>query len=216
MAKQFIEIQIKHPKKGLKQFIRKLMMLNMYNVTVGIHKNEGRRRANTRTNSKSNIAKVASILEAGADYIQSKTIVIKGDNLEKYIIPEGTHIHIPSRLFLSIHKISEAFNSLKTFCNGIVQEFVLRNRSVGSAKTFWEQLGREAQRQQKLQITGSYTERNSTLTELIKGFNHPLFDTGKLLESIKYKVNKTWTTGAKKLARLQYLSQADEMWEKLK
>ena len=42
----------------------------------------------------------------------------------------------------------------------------------------------------RLQFSLKYYKENKPLTEDLKGFNHPLVDTGTLFKSLRYKVNK--------------------------
>lgn len=222
---KFFEVKFK--KNEMKSLMKKIALLQMYYLTVGIHKGQGTRLANSTSSSKINIATLAHWLEEGASWVQSKTIRIPSKlpvgnpatgKIENFVtIFKGTHINVPSRLFISLNKIPYVWSNIKNFTNNAIKMFIGLNRGTGNAKKFFEILGIEIERNQKQRITNGFgVDGNSPTTEKIKGFNHPLLDSGNMLDSIRYKINKNFGKGEKKIAKLKYLTEIENMFKDLK
>ena len=228
MAKydKFCKVVVK--RNDLKGLMKKLSLLQMYYLTVGIHTNEGRRISNSRTKSKSNIAKVAHIMESGATYTQSKTVRIPSaqsvgnplisDKFENFVtILKGTLITIPQRIFISLNKLPFVWNKVQAYSESLLNTLMSQNMGTGNASKYYDNMGKRLQMDmmERIGITGTtfYHAPNSPTTIKIKGFNHPLFDTGKMLNSIKWKRHNNYGSGEKKLTRLKYLNDIKQAFE---
>lgn len=173
--------------------------------------------SNRSGNSKSgkkgfNLATLAYYLEQPVSWVQGKTVRIQGvDGI--VTIWEGARIHRPARVFIRIFKLSEIWNKVKNFIRMQVRNFYLKS---GTNRTqFWNTLGTMVSSEQKGVIQTSHNAGNSDVTIKIKGKNHPLFDTGKLLNSSSYKVEKNYNQGEAKITRLKYLADIDRVMKQL-
>lgn len=190
MPTQFIEIEFQFDrKKKLRSLIRKIADMLLYDVTIGIHPGEGRRKVEGK-NKKINIADLSEILEQGATCRTSTG---------------GTFI-IPSRIFIKLPKLPTVWAKIVNRINSLFKSFILSKSYITNGKSFWNKVGLEVELNQKERINnGHYPPLNTPLTVQWKGFNHPLLNRGNLLNSIKFKVNKNYNSGAKKLTKLKYI-----------
>lgn len=205
-------LQIIHKRKGMKNLLKTIVALQMYYVTCGIHRNEGRRRVKSSSSNKSSVnrATLASLLEKTVSWIQPKTVTIPTHDGEEVTIWAGARLRRPARIFIHLNLLPNIWNGLRSFIRTRVL-LLLKKQRVGAtgAKKFLKALGVKALEEQQARINRKDTASNSEITEKIKGFNHPLFDTGALLESLKYKINPNFNKGGKRLLRLKYLTQID-------
>ena len=154
-----------------------------------------------------NLATLAHYLEQPASWIQNQTVNING-----VFIYAGARLTRPARIFISIFKIPNIWNSVRVFIENKVKYFYVKQGF--NSKKFWGDIGQKVQNEQQNIIRTSSSKMNSELTTMIKGFNHPLFHTGRLLNAIKFKVERNYS-GNMKLARLNFLKQMDEEMKKL-
>lgn len=158
-----------------------------------------------------NLATLAYYLEQQVSWVQTNTVRIQGVN-GLVTIWKGSRIHRPARVFIRIFKLPEIWNKVKNFIRMQVQNLLLRTGKNG--KQFWKAIGAMACSEQKGVIQTSHNAGNSDITMQIKGKNHPLFDTGRLLNSSTYKIEKNYS-GKVSEGKLQFLANLDEMMKQL-
>lgn len=158
-----------------------------------------------------NLATLAYYLEQSVSWIQKKTIMIQGV-AGMVTVWKGARIHRPARVFIRIFKLPEIWNKVQSFERTQVKNLFARAMTDG--KKFWTALGAMVCSEQKNVIQTSHNAGNSDITMQIKGKNHPLFDTGKLLNSTSYKVRKNYS-GKIKEAKLHFLANLDEYMKQL-
>lgn len=214
----FIEIKcVKFDSENvLKKLIRRLSDMMLYSVTVGVNKAEGRKKAG----KKINMAKLASVLEEGMSWTQSKTkriptkIPVKNPNTGKdeywATIKAGTNITIPKRIFINLPEIPAVWNKIKLKIDSYVTSYLNVDSYIKNGRAFWKLVGQEIELNQKDRVANNYGE-NAPLTKIIKGFTNPLFHFGFLLNSITYKIQKGWETGKKKELRLDLVDKFKQM-----
>lgn len=151
-------------------------------VSVGVHKEQGQE----------NLHK-ALWNEFGSSYVLQRNKRRKKANGEWVTIPKGSLIITPARPFLRL--------TLKTSSINLIEDCFLQkiNESIRgglhapktSAKSVLKEVGEGGQAAQWINME-EWTQKlpNAQLTIDIKGFDHPLFKTGKLFNAIKYKIRK--------------------------
>lgn len=178
---------VKHTKKGMNKLAKNLFLLQQDCVSVGIHKSDNAPTSDGRDGS-FNLASLAYYLEQTVSWIQNKTVVVPADDGSNVVIYKGSRMVRPARIFITIFKLDNVWNKIRSFIQEQVKALYL---SAGSSKkSFWKNIGNMAKNEQKAVIQTSSSATNSDLTTKIKGFNHPLFHTGGLLNAINYQVRK--------------------------
>lgn len=221
--------QIIHKRKGMKTLIRKIIWLQAYTAVSGIWKQEGRqyvpsgnsgKRKGGKHNTKIKLAKLAETLENFASWIQPKTVIFSDPNApeNKLALIAGRRYSRPARPFIMLWKINEAWNEIRQKVRRIILNY-LANTSRGGktgGKRVLDSIANEMQNMQKDRILSKKTDPNSIITTILKGINHPLYETGRLLESIRGR-SKPNTTGrvANQEQKLKFLTQIDELINQL-
>lgn len=166
--------------------------LQSHYVTIGVHKEEGQ---TLNSETQTPVIKYAQWNEFGTTHITKHKyrFVRHGKYVE---IPEGADISIPPRPFVRVKNSRELRNAIKLWHRKIKKGFyrdLSHKRANGVAKELLSEVGRLYLHQMwhTLQFSkspeGNFLE-NAPLTEYLKGFNHPLIDTGTLFKSLRYKV----------------------------
>lgn len=178
----------------------------------GTDKTQGKSERSTgKTKQRINLATLAYYLEQPISWVQNKTISVQGvDGIVN--IYKGARIHRPARIFIRIFKLPEVWNRVRSFIRMQVQNLLLRAGTQG--KQFWVAIGTMTCNEQKGVIRTGHNAGNSDITTKIKGKNHPLFDTGRLLNSSTYKVRKNYS-GKLSEAKVHFLAHLDEMMKQL-
>ena len=167
----------------MKSMQKMMASFSKVKATVGVHSDKG----------EMNVKK-AIWNEFGTKHISKGYKFIK--NGVEYKIKRGTDIGIPARPFIrlylypqDIYKIEkELLRNLETTLNFHKR---LAINPLKSATTIVDNLGKvgaEIQRE-KIKNLNSF-KSNAPLTQEIKGFDHPLYDTGELLASIDSKIER--------------------------
>lgn len=157
-------------------------------VTIGVHKEEGAK-LNPETNTP--VIKYACWNEFGTNHITKYRY--KFVRHGKYVeIPQGSDISIPERHFVRVKNSEELRNAIKLWHRKIkkgLYKNLSHKRSDGVANELLSEVGRLYLHQMwHILQSGKDLEPNAPLTEYLKGFNHPLVDTGTLFQSLRYKV----------------------------
>jgi len=95
----------------------------------------------------------------------------------------GTRFH-PERPFM--RETFEDKNTRHTLLKGLMAAARATIHQTGSARRLLAVLGKLASEEIKITIA-NYPGSNSARTIATKGFDRPLYDTGKMLESVKFK-----------------------------
>lgn len=157
--------------------------LGKVKATVGVHSDKG----------EMNVKK-ALWNEFGTKHISKGVSFFK--NGVEYRIKKGTDIGIPARPFVRLYlypkdvlEIEKEF--VKNFDTMIRFHKRLGQSPLKSATSIMDNVGRVGAELQKNKIkNGNTFKPNAPLTQEIKGFDHPLYDTGELLASIDSKIER--------------------------
>lgn len=220
--------QIKHTKKGMKNLIRKMVWMQAYLSTSGIQKGDGRRNVKSGSgNKKIKLATLAHQLEQYVNWTQPKTAVIPLANpywnpkTKRYednvVIPAGTKLSRQPRIFISLDQIPEIWQELKTFYFNLIRRHFANNdrKYKQGAKKIADSLSKEVEAKQKDRINTLATESNRPKTQIIKSFDFPLFQTGRLLDSIKGKTKSSADKAIREEKKYEYLYQIDDIIKKI-
>lgn len=184
-------------KKGnvdIKDIIGLSKALKRANVTIGVHKKEGQ---TLNPETQTPVIKYACWNEFGTHHITKHKYKFVRHN--KYVvIPEGSDISIPPRPFVRVKNSEELRRALKLWHKRMSHNFwrhVTHSTVNGAVNEMYGEVGRLYLHQMWHILQSSKSpegdfERNKPLTEFLKGFDHPLIDTGTLFKSLRYKVNK--------------------------
>lgn len=181
-------IEIISKKQGMKSLIKKLVELENLTACSGIHKKEGYRIVRKKNrNNKINIATLAWQLEQFASWIQTKNAPIL-DATGKMIgmIPMGARLTRQARPFISFYRVPDVFAHFKQVVRNLVRDFIIGRKM--KPKAFMQAIADSASSSQKFIIANKKSAPNKPITEAIKGFNHPLKETGRLFNSIRGSV----------------------------
>lgn len=159
-------------------------------VTIGVHRAEGQK-LNPETQTP--VIKYACWNEFGTNHITKHeyNFVRHG---QKVVINKGSDISIPPRPFVRVKNSSELRRAIKLWHRKIKFRLYknLKNSTGGRvANELLGEVGRLYLHQMWhiLQFGSNEHLPNAPLTEYLKGFNHPLVDTGTLFKALRYKVN---------------------------
>jgi len=161
--------------------------LEKKSVTVGIHKDKGRREI-----SKGGFTQVqnACLQEFGGTQTIQKTRRFKSPITDKwFVIKAGTTIITPSRPFIRIFLVdSKCKKQLENILQETIDEKIKRLNNIAATST-WERVGAWASAMQADMIYDSKTHpQNAPMTQEYKGQDHPLMIDGSLARDIDYKV----------------------------
>ncbi len=181
-------ITIIRKKQGMKSLIKKLVELQHFSTSAGIHTNEGKRKAFGWNGKKKkiNIATLARVLETFASWIQPNTVTLKGDTGEYVTILKGARLTRPARYFISLFEHSETWIKFKNMIYIWAKELIIQKS--GRPRLFIKRIGDLASSYQKALILSNDQDKNSQITVKLKGFNAPLQRLGILYNSVKSKV----------------------------
>ena len=116
-------------------------------------------------------------------------------NGKQYFIHRGDNLSIPARPFVRLYvhpksvlvierEFAKNFDVMLRFHNRLT-------RPLKAATTTMDNIGRKAKEEMKNLIkNGNTYKKNSDFTVQIKGFDHPLYETGDLLNSIDSKLER--------------------------
>lgn len=163
-------------------------------MSIGVHKREGMVVGDGTLPNKANNLEKAYWNEFGTTHVVKKDFRKWARGLGKYIkIKAGTIITIPPRPFVrlylydnKIRKITQNYNYeiSNAFKYGLKQPKT-------NANEVQKNVAFVAEKEMQETIRGNSTlQPNADFTIDVKGFDYPLFETGKLLNAIKGKVEK--------------------------
>lgn len=172
--------------KGVQDLVENLGKVK---ATVGVHSDKGEmnvKKALWNEFGTKHISRGVSFLKHYPKYGIS----------EEYYIRKGTDISIPARPFLRLYLYpKDVLEIEKEFVKNL--DVMLRfHKRLGqsplkSATSIMDNVGRVGAELQKNKIkNGNTFKPNAPLTQMIKGFDHPLYDTGELLASIDSKIER--------------------------
>lgn len=157
--------------------------LGKVKASVGVHSDKGEHNV-----------KKALWNEFGTKHI-SKGVSFFKDGVELRI-RKGTDISIPARPFLRLYLYPKDILEIeKEFVKNLDVMLRFHKRlaesPLKSATSIMDNVGRVGAELQKEKIkNGNSFKPNAPFTQLIKGFDHPLYDTGELLASIDSKIER--------------------------
>lgn len=163
-------------------------------MSIGVHKREGISVGDGILPNKANNLEKAYWNEFGTRHVVKRDFKKWARGLGKYInIKAGTIIIIPPRPFVRLYlynnkikKISQSYNYeiSNAFRDGLKQPKTSADKVLKNVSFLVEKEMQET-------IRGNSTLKpNANFTIDVKGFDYPLFETGKLLNAIKGKVEK--------------------------
>lgn len=208
-------VQIICKRKGLKNIVKKIVWLQAYSSASGIWRQEGRQWVN-KDGSKGRIklAKLAQVLETFATWIQPKTAVIPTFDGDTITIPAGARLKRPARPFIMLWKVAEVWTDLRDRARAFIISY-LNNRAIRGGKTHSKHVIDSITEQvtllQKNRVTEMQTQENSQVTQKIKGFDFPLFDSGRLFNAIRGKTVANANRGYAQEQKLKFLTQIDRI-----
>lgn len=184
-------VTIVRKKQGMKSLIKKLVELQHFGATVGIHSGVGsklvRNPDGKPRKSKFNVAMLARNMETNATWIQSETVVKDFGDGTMIMFEAGRRYHRKARHFVSLIEIPDYWGKLKSFLTQQVKLLVIGTGM--RPRSFIKNIGSMASSLQRSVITSAKAPANAKATEDAKGFNHPLFWTGNnLLKSLDFKI----------------------------
>lgn len=158
-------------------------------VTIGVHKEEGQA-LNPETQTP--VIKYAQWNEFGTEHKAKHNYRFTRHGQEVFI-PAGSDIGIPKRPFVRVKNSPELRNAIKLWHRKIKMGLYKNLKYSTGGRVANELLGEVGrlylhQMWHRLQFSSRYYPQNKPLTEKLKGFNHPLIDTGTLFQSLRYKV----------------------------
>lgn len=160
----------------MKALMKKLEAIQDYQSTAGIQKNEGRKLVKYDTWKKSgfyNRATIAKALETDFD--------------------NGV-MHRPARFFIKLQNVPEVWNEIREYLRSEFTSFLsFKGRGRREGTYVLKRIADFAVEKQKFRITSGNTAPNSESVAKEKGFNHPLFFHGEMLDAISSKVTDNRT-----------------------
>jgi len=189
------QITIIHKKQGMKSLIKKLVELQHFNVTVGIHSGFGRKLVFGADGKKKkiNIATLAKALETYASWEQSKTVRIPNKDGETWsILKAGKRYVRYGRAFITIlTENSTILNNFRAFLEKQTRTFI--GTKSYSPRFYMDLIGSVAEDTQRFALQNGRAvgnADNSPFTIRVKGKNTPLQDTSSVLSpAISHKLN---------------------------
>ena len=226
---QYVKV-IQKNKGAFKNFLKKIEMMQDYKATCGIHKNVGRLKVRHGRVTKANYKKLKvkaeskGVVEAKKKSSSSRKSLINlatlSSILEKHITFTaigGEHkVRRPARYHIHLEHESSVWAQVKDGIQFETMRYMLelqRSRGKRSGKNLFKEIAEKVSERQRQRITNKETKMNSEITEMIKGFNWPLFDSGLLLRSIEGRVVRNST--GKKVRCAYVATNMDEMIRKI-
>ena len=173
MNNGYVEIICK--KQGMKTLLKNLLALENFTGRAGINRNEGRQIVRRKGKSRTNKINMATLA-----WIQEQFIAYVRDDGSMYVKPE--------RYFIHFNLNPEVYNNFRRGVRDIVRKFALTKFK--NPKSLMQYIVDFAVDAQKFIIINKKSKPNKPYTIAKKGFDHPLFDTGKMLRAIKGKVDQ--------------------------
>ena len=226
---QYVKV-IQKNKGAFKNFLKKIEQIQDYKATCGIHKNVGRLKVRRGRVGKINYQKL-KVKSESKDIVEGKkrtrssrskliNLATLSQILESHItftaIDGKSKVRQPARFHIHLEEVSDVWAQVKDGVQFETMRYMLelqRSRGKRSAQNLFKELAEKVSDRQRQRITNKETRANAKLTELIKGFNWPLFDSGMLLRSIEGRVVRN-STGKK--VRCQYIAtNMDEIIRKI-
>lgn len=212
MAQSTVQIICK--RKGLKNLVKKIIWLQAFSACSGIWRQEGRQWVSAGSgNKKIKLAKLASVLETDASWTQTKTATIPTADGYTITIPKGAILHRPSRPFIMLWKLKDAWNDMRDRVRAFIITYLNKTTIRGgrtNSKHVIDAIAEEMAVKQREVMTNQQA-RNSEITQKIKGFDFPLIDSSKMLQAIRGKNKRTAESGMVKEQSLKFLTQIDKM-----
>lgn len=208
-------VQIICKRKGLKNLVKKIIWLQAYSAMSGIWRQEGRQWVQAGGgNKKIKLAKLASVLETFATWTQTKTVVIPTFDGNTITIPAGAIMKRPARPFIMLWKIAEEWTDIRDRVRAFILSY-LNNRTVRGGRTnskhVVDAIAEQMTLKQKERITTLQNDKNSEVTQRIKGFDFPLVNSWRMFDAIRGKAKQTAIKGGVKEQSLQFLTQIDKL-----
>lgn len=208
MAYLSAEVIIKTKKNGIKidDIIKYYQSLSDNVVTVGVHTDAGQDNVKKMlwnefgTNHKLERDSVA-IPNVGLKPVTKNTSQFIEDDLSNFV-EEGADISIPARPVVRMYLYPRILQAISfNYANNIDIEINTKlHNPIRSAERVQNKLGEACVNLQRQKMSsgnfapidnkGKDQNNNSPLTQKIKGYNHPYFETGELVSKINYKVRK--------------------------
>lgn len=173
MNNDYVEIICK--KQGMKTLLKNLLALENFTGRAGINRNEGRQIVRRKGKSRTNKINMATLA-----WIQEQFI--------RYTREDGSVYIKQERPFIHFNLNSEVYNNFRSGVRNIVRKFA--STKFKNPRSLMQYIVDFAVDAQKFIIINKKTAPNKPFTIAKKGFDHPLFDTGKMLRAIKGKVDQ--------------------------
>ena len=180
--------------KAVQQYVEKLGDVK---ATVGVHSDKGEnvKKAIWNEFGTHHILKYDSIPVENQGLLPLSSATYQSLSYENVIANKSADISIPARPFVrlylypaSVLKIEREFQ--KNF-DTMIRFHKRLNNSMHAASSTLDNVGRVAKEEMKNKIKNGNTYKpNSAITKMIKGFDHPLYNTGEMLNAIDNKVER--------------------------
>ena len=180
-------VTIIRKKQGMKSFIKKLVELQHFSTTVGIHTGPGRLLAKypDGTKSKINLASLAKNMETNATWIQSKDVFRDFKDGTYIMFEAGRRYSRVARYFVSLIQ-TKYWGELRNNIRQQVMSFITVKGQ--NPRSFISSIGHFASVAQKRVIIEGSSADNKQATVNVKGRNSPLSWTGALRDALNYEV----------------------------
>lgn len=177
---------------------------------------EAKKRATSSRKTRINLATLSSILERHITWTQKNSATVTGASGDIVTIQAGAKMRQPARIFIHLEKASNVWSEVQQGVQFETMRYLLelqRSRGKLSGQNLFKEIAEKVSYRQRQRITNKETDTNSKITQMIKGFNWPLFDSGFMLRSIDGRVVRN-STGRK--VRCAYVAtNMDEMIRKI-
>lgn len=153
-------------------------------------KDSGRKKYKTDNGRSVDIITIARNNEFGYSFTPKKTRIIKGRTGKLMKLKAGKKYNIPKRPAFRRSAEGKYLKEIQTkVSKRVLGLFTAGQSKSGSVNKAWKDIGKIA----KEVIKDSYKDsenltKNSPITQTLKGFNHPLTETGQVYDAITYKV----------------------------
>lgn len=185
MADEFCRIEFKKKDAKHGDIMKMYDKLAKHFVSVGVHKSEGSKVINKSNGKSFTIIQNACIQEFGNSQVVKKTRRFKSPKTGKwFFIKKGTVLTIPPRIFVRVFSVD---NEKKKELTKKFKEYL---QTYKFAHPVYDNVGKWAKEVMKQRILSNQIKPdNAIMTIEYKGFNHPLYMNGKLVEAIKSEVH---------------------------
>ena len=226
---QYVKV-IQKNKGAFKNFLKKIEQIQDYKATCGIHANVGRLKVKRGRVGKINYQKLKvkseskGVVEGKKRTRSSRSKLINLATLSQILESHITFTAIggefkvrqPARFHIHLEEVSDVWAQVRQGVQFETMRYMMelqRSRGKRSAQNLFKELAEKVSERQRQRITNKETQANAKLTELIKGFNWPLFDSGMLLKSIEGRVVRNST--GKKVRCAYVATNMEEMIRKI-